>query len=341
MVALALLRPPAPWGLPGRCRGRPPHELLFHIFVLDPSLLVLPGPGPDVRLHSWAGGPLAPPRLPPTSPGAAGRGLPAARPLALGLVDPVHGAVSQLTHQLAGEGGAGISPAHRTPPKLADLAPAPRPPAPAIQRPVTAPHTFSSSGSHESRVRDRTLEQWTPRLLDGKAGGEGVRARLGPRAPPGRPVVPPVDARALDAEQHAQVDAGPARVRLPTVAALAVPSHVLHALQHTLALDAAFPRVRGRVDAACGRGRRAVQPLETGGGVAQPSGSSSPSLPSGAPPPPQTQVPAQAKAPEARACARMCARTLTCAYTQCTHVLACGLRELCMRVQGAGGPTSL
>lgn len=31
--------------------------------------------------------------------------------------------------------------------------------------------TFSSSGSHESRVRDRTLEQWTPRLLDREEAG--------------------------------------------------------------------------------------------------------------------------------------------------------------------------
>lgn len=33
--------------------------------------------------------------------------------------------------------------------------------------------TFSSSGSQESSVRDRTLEQWTPKLLD--------RKRIGPR----------------------------------------------------------------------------------------------------------------------------------------------------------------
>ena len=51
-----------------------------------------------------------------------------------------------------------------------------------------------------------------------------------------------MDAGALDAEQHTQVDAGPARVRLAAVTTLAVAGHVLHPLQHTLTLDAAFPR---------------------------------------------------------------------------------------------------
>ena len=122
-MTLALLHPPALWGLPGWCRGRPLHKLLLHIFVLDPGLLVLSGPGPDMKPHLWVGAPQALPRLPHTSPGAAGCRLPTARPLTLGLVDPVHGAVSKFTHQLAGEGEASISPAHRPPLKWADPAP--------------------------------------------------------------------------------------------------------------------------------------------------------------------------------------------------------------------------
>lgn len=56
-------------------------------------------------------------------------------------------------------------------------------------------HTFSSSGSHESRVKDRTLEQWTPRLLDREEAG--VRQGVAPPPPPPvprPPAGPPVDA---------------------------------------------------------------------------------------------------------------------------------------------------
>lgn len=56
-----------------------------------------------MRWHSRAGAPLAWSRLPlPTSPGTAGCRLPATWSLTLSLVDLVHGAVSKLTHQLAG-----------------------------------------------------------------------------------------------------------------------------------------------------------------------------------------------------------------------------------------------
>lgn len=60
-----------------------------------------------------------------------------------------------------------------------------------------------------------------------------------------------MDAGALNTEQHTQVDAGPARVWLATVATLAVASHALNTLQHALALDSTFPRVRGGINAAC------------------------------------------------------------------------------------------
>lgn len=299
-MAWALLCPPAPWGLPGRCRGRLPHELLFHVFVLDPSLLVLPGPGLDVRLHSWAGGPPALPRLPPTSPGAAGRGLPAARPCALGLVDLVHSAVSQLTHQLAGEGGAGISPAQRAPPKLADLAPAPDPRPPPIQRPVTAPHTFSSSGSHESRVRDRTLEQWTPRLLDGEAGGGESGHALVPAPHPATRwshLWMPEHSMQSSTPRLMLAQRGSGRPQSP----------------HWLFPATCCTRCSTRSPLAL-RSRESVAEsmlLADGDAVRsslwrQREGPLSPSLPSGAPPPPQTQVLAQAKArgpsPRPRVC---------------------------------------
>lgn len=167
MVALALLRFPATWGLPGWCQRWLPQELLLHILVLDPGLLVPPGPGADMSWPPGAGAPW-PVQAAPASPGAAGCGLPAAQSLTLGLIDLVHSAVPKLAHQLAGEGGAGISPRSQMPPKLADLTPSPHT---ISLQPAVAPHTFSSSGSHESSVRDRTLEQWTPKLLDGKEAG--------------------------------------------------------------------------------------------------------------------------------------------------------------------------
>lgn len=105
-------------------------------------------------------------------------------------------------------------------------------------RPAAPTHPEARDGPpHLQQLRLPRVQGQGPHLgtVDAQApgwrgGGRGVRARLGPRAPPGHPVVPPVDARALDAEQHAQVDAGPARVRPPAVATLAVPSHVLHSL---------------------------------------------------------------------------------------------------------------
>ena len=71
----------------------------------------------------------------------------------------------------------------------------------------------------------------------------------------------PVDARALDAQQHAQVDRGPARLRVAAVTALAVPGQTLDPLQDGLHPDEALPRLAGRVDAAGGRGGRPLQTL--------------------------------------------------------------------------------
>lgn len=67
------------------------------------------------------------------------------------------------------------------------------------------------------------------------------------------PATLPVDPGALDAQQDAQVDGGPAGVGLATVAALLIPRQTLDALQDGFPSDAALPRLAGRVDAAGGR----------------------------------------------------------------------------------------
>lgn len=84
--------------------------------------------------------------------------------------------------------------------------------------------------------------------------------------PPGFPTTTrnvslPVDAGALDAQQDAEVDGGPARVGLAAVAALLVARQTLDPLQDGLPSDAALPRLAGRVDAAGGRRSRSVQML--------------------------------------------------------------------------------
>ena len=70
-----------------------------------------------------------------------------------------------------------------------------------------------------------------------------------------------MDAGALDAQQDAQVDGGPAGVRLAAVAALLVAGQQLDPLQDALPADAALPRLAGRIDAAGGRRGRSVQVL--------------------------------------------------------------------------------
>lgn len=184
------------------------------------------------------------------------------------------------------------------------------------------------------------MEQWTPRLLDRKQAGGGERGRGSIPAPrPSGPVSLPVDARALDAEQHAQVDAGPAGVRLAAVAALPVASHALHALQGALALGPTLPKVRGRVDAACGWGRCAVQPLGTVRGPLSPRGAPALVSPAGTPSS-QPEMPAQARAPEAKP-AHACVHTHSHTHSAhtCTRTLARSLRGPCAHAWGVlGGP---
>jgi len=71
-----------------------------------------------------------------------------------------------------------------------------------------------------------------------------------------------VDARALDTQQDAQVDRGPARVGLATVAAVLVPRLTLDPLQDGLPSHAALPRLAGRIDTAGGWRGRSVQVLK-------------------------------------------------------------------------------
>lgn len=59
-----------------------------------------------------------------------------------------------------------------------------------------------------------------------------------------------MDARALDAQQDAQVDAGPAGIWLTTVTALVVPRDALDPLQDGLPFHVALPRVGSRINAA-------------------------------------------------------------------------------------------
>lgn len=81
-----------------------------------------------------------------------------------------------------------------------------------------------------------------------------------PLAAASRWVSLPVDPRALDAEQHPQVDGGPAGSRLAAVAAKLIAGEALHPLQEALATSscapvspvAALPGLAGRVDAAGG-----------------------------------------------------------------------------------------
>lgn len=73
----------------------------------------------------------------------------------------------------------------------------------------------------------------------------------------------PVDARALDAEQDAKVDAGPAGIGMTAVAAVFVPRQGLDSLQDALPSHAALPRFTGWVDATGGGRGGPVQMLQT------------------------------------------------------------------------------
>ncbi len=73
----------------------------------------------------------------------------------------------------------------------------------------------------------------------------------------------PVNAGALDAEQDAQIDAGPARVGLPTVTALLVSRQTQDTLQNALAPAAALSGLVCRVYTADGGRSGPVQTLQT------------------------------------------------------------------------------
>lgn len=75
----------------------------------------------------------------------------------------------------------------------------------------------------------------------------------------------PVDTRALYAEGDAQVDAGPAGVRLPTVTAAGVARDGQDPLEGALPLKGLLLGLAARVQAPCGRRRPPVQLLETSG----------------------------------------------------------------------------
>lgn len=73
----------------------------------------------------------------------------------------------------------------------------------------------------------------------------------------------PVNAGALDAEQDAQIDAGPARLSLPTVTALLVSRQTQDTLQNALAPAAALSGLVCWVDTADGGRSGPVQTLQT------------------------------------------------------------------------------
>lgn len=135
--------------------------------------------------------------------------------------------------------------------------------------------TLSNSGSHESSVNERTLEQWTPKLLKETRWKEKniknkrtVAAYLTTRCNlllhfyhsklPGVPL--PVDPWALDAEQDSQVDGSPAGSRLSTVTAQIIAWQALHSLEKVFPSSPTSPlrlvpplsELAGRVDAAGG-----------------------------------------------------------------------------------------
>lgn len=95
-----------------------------YLSLIQASLSCLDRGGHEATLRAGACCPL---HAAPTSPGAAGCGLPAAWPLTLGLVDLVHSAVSQLTHQLVGDRVCGPQPRLQTPPGLSPSLQTPQP----------------------------------------------------------------------------------------------------------------------------------------------------------------------------------------------------------------------
>lgn len=70
-----------------------------------------------------------------------------------------------------------------------------------------------------------------------------------------------MDARALDTQQDAQVDGGPAGVGLAAVTALLVPRQTLDPLQDGFTSGAALSRLAGRINTARGWRGCSVQML--------------------------------------------------------------------------------
>lgn len=94
-----------------------------------------------------------------------------------------------------------------------------------------------SSGSQESRVRERTLEKWTPRLLLHR---KTIKAQVSSQVCACVSVCAytcvPMDSRADDTKRDAQVDGGPIRTGFSAVAALPVPRDRLDLVQRLAAL---------------------------------------------------------------------------------------------------------
>lgn len=96
---------------------------------------------------------------------------------------------------------------------------------------VNAFLTLTSSGSHESNVRDRTFEKWTPKLLQTQNPIQMHVRMICYIVVCVCICVLPVYARAGNAQCDAQINRGPVGSRLPAVTALSVPWDSLHLLQ--------------------------------------------------------------------------------------------------------------
>lgn len=207
-------------------------------------------------------------------------------------------------------------------------------------------HTFSSSGSHESRVKDRTLEQCTPRLLDREEAG--VRQGVAPPQPP--PVPRPQQAHLWMPEHSmqsstprlmlAQRGSGwPQSPHWPLPATFCTRCSRLSPLTPRSRESVAESMLLVEGDAVrsslwgCVRGRSALRS-------------------SGLPPQPQPEVPAQGRTAEASAyvpwaCAHPHSRCTRRPYTEPRSHPTCGGRLPAARPRAhtrggrSGAPTSL
>lgn len=127
----------------------------------------------------------------------------------------------------------------------------------------------------------------------GKAEGTGLGRRQGRRgAQRPLPICPPVNARALDAQCDAKVDAGPARVRQATITAHHVASNGLDPLEGAFPLQRLLFGLLAGLGAPCGGGALPLhlQKEQEGAGAAPPP---QPPRPSSKPPPRARLVPGQ------------------------------------------------